>query len=105
MPKKSKKTEENQVIGEVANEIGVYAIPDEDNVENVLAEDAITEEAIDVQPEGEREPSPLKVSFFDSVQTLAQIVEDLHFQGKLNMKQSHDAYECFLNINALINEI
>lgn len=96
MPRKSKKTEEKQAIEEVTNEIGYYEVPDEAQCENVISEDAIEEEVV---------VSEEKVRFFESVQTLAQIVEDMQLQGKLSFKQSHDAYECFETINALINEI
>lgn len=97
MSRKSKKTDENQVIDEVTNEINYYEVPDEAQCENVISEDAIEEEEVVVSGE--------KVRFFESVQTLAQIVEDMQLQGKLSFKQSHDAYECFETINALINEI
>lgn len=96
MSRKSKKTDENQVIDEVTNEINYYEVPDEAQCENVISEDAI-EEGVAVSEE--------KVRFFESVQTLAQIIEDMQLQGKLSFKQSHDAYECFETINALINEI
>lgn len=101
MPRKSKKTEENQVIEEVTNEIGYYEVPDEQQDENVVNEDFISEK-VDMN---EKMPSPEKISFFNSVQTLVDIVEDMFIQGKLTLKQSHDAYECFININNLINEI
>ena len=64
--------------------------------------EAFISEEVDMN---EKMPSPEKISFFNSVQTLVDIVEDMFIQGKLTLKQSHDAYECFININNLINEI
>lgn len=101
MSRKSKKTEEKEAIEEVTNEIGYYEVSDEQQDENVVNEDFISEE-VDMN---EKMPSPEKISFFNSVQTLVDIVEDMFIQGKLTLKQSHDAYECFININNLINEI
>ena len=109
MPKKIKNTEENQTIKEVVNEVGYYNMPEETQVENVLDEDAIVEDGLIEEEINNHEknemPSPEKIRFFNSVQILAQIVEDMFMQGKLSLKQSHDAYECFQTINALINEI
>ena len=101
MSRKSKKTEEKEAIEEVTNEIGYYEVSDEQQDENVVNEDFISEE-VDMN---EKMPSPEKISFFNSVQTLVDIVEDMFIQDKLTLKQSHDAYECFININNLINEI
>ena len=46
-----------------------------------------------------------RISLFNNIQVLVDIIEDMQKQGKLVMEQSYKAYGAVLEINRLINEI